>query len=136
MRKLLLLGLAFSLAGCGLDARTTAPNVATSSKAVAQEKTTEPIGATDLQGQLIKFEQGSSEHKFTVQPEGSTATVQVLVPSTLTMRVVRGNYVGTGNGLALKFLYEGAYVRLNLVSKKGSPLRAREVFWDMTGIPI
>lgn len=136
MKKLLLLGLAFSLAGCGMDARTMAPTATTSSKAVAQEKTTEPIGATDLMGQLVKFEQGNSEHRFTVRPEGSVETVQVLVPSTLTMRVVRGNFASTGNGLALKYLYEGAHVRLNLVSKKGSPLRASEVFWDMTGIMI
>lgn len=136
MKKLLLLGLAFALAGCGMDTRTMAPTTATSSKAVAQEKTTEPIGATDLMGQLIKFEQGTSEHKFTVKLEGSGETVQVLVPSTLTMRVVRGNFVSKGTGLALKYLYDGAHVRLNLVSKKGSPLRAREVFWDMTGIMI
>lgn len=135
MKRLLLLGLVLTLAGCGVDVRTTAP-AATSGKAVAQQRTTVQIGPTDLVGQIVTIQPGSTDYTFTIRPEGRTETVQVLVPATMHLRVVRGNFAGTGSGLPLTYLYEKADVRINLVSKTGSPLRAREIFWDMTGIPM
>ncbi len=136
LKQLLVLGLTLTMVGCGVDNRLAASTATVTSKAIAQQRTTEPIGPTDIQGELVKFEKGTSEHRFTVRLEDSSTTIQVLVPATITMRVVRGQFVGTGNGLPLSFLYDGAYVRLNLASPKGNPLRARDVYWDMTGIPI